>query len=139
VLKSGCRLEARQLETADRLRRCLTLDSVVAWRILWAPLLARAAPNLPATALLAPQEWQEWQALWCTIHRQPTPPAEPPPLALAVGWIARLGGHLGRHRDGPPGVTVLWRGFQHVADLTHMYTILRPLSPPLPSQDVGNG
>ena len=134
VLKSGCQIEARQLGTAERLRRCLTLYSVVAWRILWATLLARAAPDLPATALLAPEEWQ---ALWCTIHRQSTPPAEPPPLAQAVGWIARLGGYLGRHGDGPPGATVLWRGFQHLADLTQMYTILRPS--PLPSQDVGNG
>jgi hypothetical protein len=134
VLKSGCRIETRQVGTADRLRRCLTLYSVVAWRILWATLLARATPALPATALLAPEEWQ---ALWCTIHRQPTPPAQPPSLAQAVGWIARLGGYLGQRGDGPPGATVLWRGFQHLADLTQMYTILR--SSPLPSQDVGNG
>ncbi len=30
----------------------------------------------------------------------------------AVRWIARLGGFLGRRRDGEPGVQVLWRGFQ---------------------------
>jgi len=34
VLKSGCRIEETQLETADRLIRCLTLYSVIAWRIL---------------------------------------------------------------------------------------------------------
>ena len=34
VLKSGCRIEARQLETADRLQRGLILFSVIAWRIL---------------------------------------------------------------------------------------------------------
>jgi Transposase DNA-binding/Transposase Tn5 dimerisation domain len=134
VMKSGCRLEARQLETAERLRRCLALYSVVAWRMLWATLLARAAPDLPCTALLAPEEWQ---ALWCTIHRQRTPPVEPPTLAQAVGWIARLGGYLGRPGDGPPGATVLWRGFHHLTDLTSMYPLLRPS--PLPSQDVGNG
>src|SRR5262245_24271606 len=77
VVKSGCRIETRQLERADRVRRCLALYSVVAWRILWATLLARAAPELPCTALLAPEEWQ---ALWCSIHRQPTPPAQPPRL-----------------------------------------------------------
>lgn len=125
VLKSGCRIEARQLETADRLRRCLTLYSVVAWRILWATLLCRADPALPCSVLLAPEEWQ---ALWCTIHRLPTPPAQPPTLAEAVGWLARLGGYLGRRGDGPPGATVLWRGFQHLADLTSMYTVFRPLA-----------
>ena len=35
MLKSGCRTEARQLETADRLRRCLAVYSVLAWRILY--------------------------------------------------------------------------------------------------------
>jgi hypothetical protein len=127
------------LETADRLRRCLTLSSVVAWRILWAPriLLARAAPDpeVSRTVLLA---LEEWQALRCGIHRQPTPPAQPPTLARAIGWIARLGGYLGRPHDGPPGATVLWRGFQQLTDLTTMYSILRPL-PASPSQDVGNG
>lgn len=54
VLKSGCRIEARQLETADRLRRCLAVYSVVAWRILWATLLARADPALPCTVLHGP-------------------------------------------------------------------------------------
>jgi hypothetical protein len=34
ILKSGGRIEARQLETAERLRRCLALYSVLAWRIL---------------------------------------------------------------------------------------------------------
>lgn len=133
VLKSGCRIEARQLETAGRLRRCLALYSVLAWRILWATLLARADPDMPCTALLAPEEWQ---ALWCSVHRLPTPPATPPPLADAVGWIARLGGYLGRTRDAPPGATVLWRGFQHLADLTSMYTVFHP--PATTHKSVGN-
>ena len=34
VLTSGCRIESRQLETANRLERYLAIDSVVAWRIL---------------------------------------------------------------------------------------------------------
>jgi len=58
VLKSGCRIEDRQLETADRLKRCLTLYSVIAWRIIYATMLARAAPDVPCTVLLDEQEWQ---------------------------------------------------------------------------------
>jgi hypothetical protein len=34
VLTSGCRIEARPWETADRLRRCLAVSSVLAWRLL---------------------------------------------------------------------------------------------------------
>src|ERR1019366_4287154 len=34
VLKSGCQIEQRQLETAARLERVLSVDLVVAWRLL---------------------------------------------------------------------------------------------------------
>src|SRR5436309_5993841 len=126
VLKSGCRIEARQLESADRLQRCLPLYSVLACRILYATLLSRTLPEVPCTVLLA---LEEWQALYCAIHHTPTPPPTPPTLRQAVRWIARLGGFLERRGDGEPGVTVLWKGFQHLADLTTMYCIMRPPSP----------
>lgn len=126
VLKSGCRIETRQLESADRLQRCLPLYSVIAWRILYATLLSRTLPELPCTVLLA---LEEWQALYCAIHHTPTPPPTPPTLQRAVRWIARLGGFLERRGDGEPGVMVLWKGFQHLADLTTMYCIMRPPSP----------
>jgi hypothetical protein len=126
VLKSGCRIEARQLETAERLKRCLPLYSVIAWRILYATMLSRAVPEAPCTAVLEPEEWQ---ALYCTLHHTPTPPATPPTLRQAVHWIARLGGFLERRGDGEPGVSVLWKGFQHLTDLTTMYCIMRPALP----------
>jgi hypothetical protein len=132
ILKSGCRIEARQLETAERLQRCLPLYSVIAWRIFYATMLSRAIPDAPCTAVLEPEEWQ---ALYCTIHRTPTPPSMPPPLRQAVHWIARLGGFLARRGDGEPGATVLWKGFQHLTDLTTMYCIMRP--PPLAHTNVG--
>jgi len=123
VLKSGCRIEARQLETAERLTRCLTLYSVIAWRVLYATMLARAAPDLPCTVLL---DEDEWHALYCRIQRVAVVPAKPPSLRQAVRWIAQLGGFLARKRDGEPGVTVIWKGLQHLVDLTAMYRILRP-------------
>jgi Transposase Tn5 dimerisation domain len=123
VLKSGCRIEARQLESAARLPRWLTLFSVIAWRIVYATMLSRTLPTLPCTVLLA---LEEWHALYCAPPHTATPPSPPPTLQEAVQWIARLGGFLGRPGDGPPGVTVLWRGFQHLADLTRMYCLLRP-------------
>jgi hypothetical protein len=126
VLKSGCRIEDRQLEAAERLIRCLTLYSVIAWRILYATLLARAAPEVPCTVLL---DAEEWQGLYCRIHRVAIAPAKPPTLRQAVRWIAQLGGFLGRKRDGEPGVTVLWKGFQHLVDIAAMYRIMHSPSP----------
>src|SRR5216683_5680974 len=46
ILKSGCRIEARQLATGERLERCLTLYSVIAWRVFYAIMLARAVPEM---------------------------------------------------------------------------------------------
>ncbi len=132
VLKSGCSIERRQLEDLDHLQRCLTLYSVIAWRVLYATLLSRVGPDLPCTTLL---EESEWQALYCHIHHTPVLPTQPPTLAQTVRWIAQLGGYLGRKSDGPPGATVLWRGFQRLIDLTAMYHVFRP---PFRLRNVGN-
>jgi hypothetical protein len=125
ILQSGGRIEARQWATAERLQRCLTLYSVIAWRVFYATMLARAVPEMPCRVLL---ERAEWQALSCAIHRGPTPPDEPPTLGEAVRWVAQLGGFVGRRRD-QPGTATLWRGFQHLSDLTRMYYIMRPAPP----------
>ena len=108
VLKSGCRIESRQLESFERLRRLLTLYAVIAWRILYATMLARLVPDMPCTAILKDDEWQ---ALYCRIHHCPTPPATAPPLRQAIRWIAQLGGFIGRASDGEPGTQTLWQGF----------------------------
>jgi len=126
ILKSGCHLEARQFQQAARWRRALALYSVLAWRILYATMLARAVPDVPWSILLEPDEWQ---ALYCAVHRVPIPPAEAPTLGQAITWIAQLGGFVGRRRSDRPGPEVLWRGFQHLGDLTTMYCIMRRDSP----------
>ena len=123
VLKSGCALERRPLASAENLQRGLALYSVIAWRVLAATLLARAVPDLPCTVLL---EAAEWQALYCAIHATLAPPAQPPSLGEAVRWLAKLGGYMGRRRDGPPGPEVLWRGLQRLVDLTLMYHVFSP-------------
>ncbi|MFL5801847.1 MAG: IS4 family transposase [Roseiflexaceae bacterium] len=127
VLKSGCRIEEKQLESAERLRRCLTLYSVIAWRILYATMLARAAPDAPCTVLL---DDDEWQGLYCRIQRVALAPERPPSLRQAVRWIAQLGGFQGRKRDGEPGVAVLWKGFQQLVHSAAMYRIMRPVPGP---------
>jgi hypothetical protein len=92
LLTSGCQIAARQLATGERLERCMAVYSMIAWRVQWAVMLARTVPDLPCTALL---EREEWEALWCTIHRDPQPPVAASSLGEAVRWLGRLGGHLG--------------------------------------------
>ncbi len=131
VLKSGCALEARQLERRAALQRALALFSVIAWKVLSATLLARSHPDQPCTVLLAPAEWQ---ALYCAIHKTTTLPASPPTLAQAVRWIAQLGGFIGRTSDGQPGPKVLWRGFQYLSHLVDLYTLFAPQTAHLPAR-----
>ena len=127
VLKSGCRVEALQLGTAERLERALATYCIVAWRLLWLTYQARETPDDPCDAVLAPHEWQ---ALWCTVHRTPQPPAHPPSLKEAVRLIARLGGFLGRRGDGAPGVKTLWRGWRRLEDIAATWLVARGAAPP---------
>jgi hypothetical protein len=121
VLKSGCQIEQKQLGTAYRLKTCLTLYSVIAWRILYATMLARAVPEAPCTVLL---DDDEWQGLYCRIHKVAIAPAKPPSLRQAVRWIGQLGGFQGRKSDGEPGIKAMWNGFQRLIDIAEMYRIM---------------
>jgi hypothetical protein len=44
-------------------------------------------------------------------------PERSPPLKIAIIWVAKLGGFLGRKGDGSPGITYIWRGLQKLFDL----------------------
>ena len=120
VLKSGCAIEQRQLETAARLQRALAVDRVVAWRLLALSKAARAQPEAAISAWLSQAEWQ---ALWCHVHQRTTPPRTPPRVRNAVRWIAQLGGFLARKSDGEPGPVTLWRGLHRLHDLTAMWQL----------------
>jgi hypothetical protein len=124
TLKSGCRIEERQLGTAQRLTACLAIDLVVAWRILHLTYLGRAHPEVPCTAYF---EEAQWQALVAFVHRDATAAqGPPPPLRTAVRLVAGLGGFLGRKGDGEPGAQTLWRGLQRLDDITLAWRAFGP-------------
>jgi hypothetical protein len=56
VLKDVCRVETRQLKSAETLCRALVLDMMVAWRVLLLCRLGKGHPNLPASLLYSPAE-----------------------------------------------------------------------------------
>jgi hypothetical protein len=113
VLKSGCKIETSQLETAGAFSSWLALNMIVAWRVMYVMMLGRECPELPAASVL---EADEWQAVYAVVTGE-TPPAASPPLAQMVKLIATLGGYLGRPSDGPPGPKVMWIGMQRMTDL----------------------
>ena len=108
VLKSGCKVEDCMLEEAERLKRYLTLFSIIGVRLMHVTYLARVQPDVPATEVFSTEEVN-------ALHIRMTkalPPASPAPtLREMVRMLGKLGGHLGRKCDGEPGVTVLWRGW----------------------------
>ena len=122
VLKSGCKTEERQLETLERLVRCLALDSIVAWRVLYLTTIGRELPDLPCTVVF---EEHEWKGVWAFLEREANVPEEPPTLREVVRMIGRLGGHLGRKQDKEPGTMTIWRGLQRLPDIAGMWLILR--------------
>lgn len=58
VIKSGCKTEERQLETAKALKIAFGFDLVIAWRILLMTKLGREVPNIPCTVLFDETEWK---------------------------------------------------------------------------------
>ncbi len=53
VLKSGCGAEKLAYRTAERLRRGIAINMVIAWRIMLMTLLGRECPELPAEVLFS--------------------------------------------------------------------------------------
>ncbi len=103
-LKSGCRIEQRQLQTVEGLIRLLGLLSPLAVRLLQVRACAREDPARPANAVIEP--------LMLAVLAQRTGGS---PLTMTMGtfWteVARLGGYLARSHDGPPGWRTIWKGW----------------------------
>jgi Transposase DNA-binding/Transposase DDE domain len=129
-LKTGCGIETCRLATAERLKRFISLQSIIAWRILWMTFLNRSAPEISCENVLTPSEWK---TLWLKHHQRqiqsgklkPYPPNEPPSTYDAVRWIAMLGGFLGRKNDGKPGLITIWRGWLELSSAVEIYQILQ--------------
>jgi len=117
VLKSGCKVEDCLLETADRLKRFLTLFSIIAFRLMHITYLARVSPNAPSTEVFSEEEIE---ALYIRVKRTPPPVDKPATLREAVQMIGSLGGHLGRTSDGDAGITVMWRGLMRLYEDVEM-------------------
>src|SRR5262245_15113963 len=128
TLKSGCKIEERQLGSAIRIEACLAIDMVVAWRVYHLTKLGREVPDVPCTIFF---EDTEWMALTAFITKNPIPPAQPPRLRAAMRMVATLGCFLARKGDGEPGTKSLSLRLQRLDDITATVKIFSPyLRPP---------
>lgn len=122
ILKSACQVEHRQLETLDRLERCLALDLLVAWRIHFLTKHSRQHPDLPASVVFTEDELD---LLYQYLQTKPLPASETLTVHQATRMVAQLGGFLGRKGDGEPGPITLSRGLRRLHDMTTGYLVAR--------------
>jgi hypothetical protein len=137
TLKTGCKVEQRQLGAADRIEACLAIDMVVAWRIYQLAKLGRETPDVLCTVYF---EESEWKALHAWTSKNPELPEKPPTLYRAMRDVATLGGFLGRKGDGEPGAQTLWRGLQRLDGMAIMWEYMaNTYAPHLLSSPVSRG
>jgi len=125
VLKSGCRIEGLRNDTAERLKRAIAIYMVIAWRIMLMTLLGREGPELPADILFSDIELEVLRA-FANSRRDLKPPAT---LRDAVLLVGRIGGHLGRKGDSPPGHQVLWIGYSQLRFMCAGYLLKSGMPP----------
>jgi len=116
ALKTGCRIESRQHQTAKRLEVMTGLCSVIAVRLVQLKTLARTAPQTPADRVV-PRVWLEM--LRSLRHK---------PIVSVRDFyrhLAGLGGFLMRTGDGEPGWITLWRGAEKLLAAIRGYVSLR--------------
>jgi len=121
VLKSGCKVEELQYETAERLRRALAINIVIAWRVMLLTLLGRETPELPPEVFFSDYEIEVLAAY--AKKREHPPPAT---LGAAAFLVAKMGGYMVRKNDPPPGHQIMWRGYTFFRSLCVAYDLLRP-------------
>jgi hypothetical protein len=121
ALKTGCGVELAQFTTRKALEVTLAMLSVVAVQLLRLRDLSRRpeAELTPASEAIDKQ-YVEVLCLW----RYKGAKAELTVKEFLYA-LARLGGHLGRTHDRPPGWLVLWRGWTELQRLVEGARLVR--------------
>jgi len=103
ALKTGCNIERRQLETFHGLSNALSVFIPIAWKMLLARSVARAAPTASARTILSSEQLK-------LLKERLKLPVLPKTAEEALLAVAKLGGHL--KRNGAPGWQTIGRGFE---------------------------
>jgi hypothetical protein len=111
--KSGCKVEEKSLRSAERLYPLFSLFLIIAWRVNFLMHMSRINPNISCEAYF---DRSEWKAGYIAATRNKQLPINAPTMGEMIGYIGKLGGHLGRKNDPLPGVKAIWTG---ICKLTH--------------------
>ncbi len=115
VLKTGCRIEERQLETWERMEVLLSVYSVIAWKVLELRKLARGDIRRSPEALLSETERSILETKFPEL-------TDSGAQAYAIA-VAKVGGYLDRNSDPPPGWETMWKGLKKVQTWAEGYEL----------------
>jgi hypothetical protein len=121
VLKQGCKVQEHQNETAERLKRAIVIDAVIAWRIQLMTLLGREVPELPCEVFFDEWEVKVLEAMEAKKGKRGM--KRPFTLGETIILVAKMGGYLGRRSDPPPGAECIWKGMIALFHRTEGYRL----------------
>jgi hypothetical protein len=140
VLKSGCHIESHQHHTADRLARAISIDAVIAWRVMLLVLLGREVPEMPCEMVFSRWECRLLEKLQPLLAPETITGKKKLCIGIALIIISRLGGALNRSAKEVPGPQTVLRGLRRFHDIA-LGSILfaeKPIDPIAIKQFVGH-
>ena len=102
-IKSGCKVEEKQLKTIERLENFLGVANIIALRLLKLRDYARNTPHILAKKIIEPlkvdilMKYRDIKKDDITLYEY-------------YREVAKMGGFIGRKSDGEPGWQTLWKG-----------------------------
>ena len=115
VLKSGCKIEERQLQTTEKMKGLISLFMVLAWRVMFTMMLGRVCSEMSCGDLF---DEAEWKSVYKITYKKKALPRKPPPLGEFIIMIAVLGGYIEQKGGEPPGVKTMWKGMARMIDFS---------------------
>lgn len=115
IIKSGFKAEESKLRTAERITKLLSMFCILAWRVHWITFLHREDEKISPMVAFDKTELKVISSYFKNGSYRS--------LQEVILDLARLGGHLGRQTDAPPGNTVIWRGLSRLQDLRRGYEL----------------
>ena len=122
VLKSGCKIEERQLQTTERMKNLISIFIVLSWRVMFTIMLGRVCSDMSAGDLF---EAAEWKSVCKILDKKKALPRKPPRLGDFIIMVATLGGYVAGKNAAPPGVKVMWKGMARMIDFAIAWEAFR--------------
>lgn len=117
--RGGANVEKNQLRSASAVIKWATVTAVAAVRAEHLKRRSRAEPDAPAASEFTADELEALRVAKNSQKSRVEKLVEGDlSLAIAVRWVADIGGYVGNRSSGPPGATVIGRGLEHLAIYT---------------------